>query len=153
MIDSTRLAAIKALRPTPGPWQPCTHLRERDDCACPCGYRGGIWSGDGESIVCEMGGSPEQDGTKIVPERPRVAQFEDADFIVAAADPEYGLQALAAEVERLQERENPVKPVLKKRILKAGYGYCICAAAACSPFIVSSDQNYCPNCGRKLEWS
>ncbi len=69
------------------------------------------------------------------------------DFASAAADPEYGLQALAAEVERLQEREKPVK----MRHTGHGYGYLPCPCG--SGFLVWERTNYCPNCGRKLEWS
>lgn len=69
---------------TPGPWKLCVHLAKHDQIPCSCGYRGGIWSGDGESIICEMGGSPEHEGTKITPESTREQQFMDAHLIAAS---------------------------------------------------------------------
>lgn len=77
---------MKALcdQATDGPWNLCTHLKTRDDCGCSCGYRGGVWSGDGQFCLFEMGSSPEHDGTKMVPEQPRDMQFNDAHFIAAS---------------------------------------------------------------------
>lgn len=41
---------------TPGPWKLCFHLQSKEnDEKCRCGYRGSIWGGDKEAVVCEMG--------------------------------------------------------------------------------------------------
>lgn len=64
-------------------------------------------------------------------------QSSDAEFFIAAADPETGLKALALEVARLQERETPM-PILSYPCTCGGY--------------VNRNSNYCPNCGRRLEW-
>lgn len=87
---------------TPGPWSLCHHLRPGGDDSCPCGYRGGIWSGDGETIVLEMGGSPEVDGTKILPEADRPQQIADAAFIARARTL---LPELLAALRQRPERE------------------------------------------------
>ena len=96
MIDPTRLAAIKALKPTPDP--------------------------HGDNSV----------------------------FYIAAADPEYGLQALAAEVERLQELEKPVK-MDGSRTWPRGTGDGTLRECDCGN--MTGRHPYCPNCGRKMEWS
>lgn len=83
-----RLAEIRArhVTITPGPWKLCHHLRRGGDATCTCGYRGGVWSGDGEAILLEMGGSPERNGDKVLPERSRAEQLADAEFIANAPD-------------------------------------------------------------------
>lgn len=68
----------------PGTWKLCKHLATRDTCGCSCGYRGGVWSGDGEACLFEMGSSPEHDGTRMVPEQSREMQLNDAHFISAS---------------------------------------------------------------------
>jgi hypothetical protein len=73
--DADVLALAEELRAlaegaTPGPWTRCFHLQSAEnDASCPCGYRGGIWSGDGSLIVCEMGG--DSGGEGIGPPAPR----------------------------------------------------------------------------------
>jgi hypothetical protein len=74
---------------TSTPWGLCAHLANHDE--CPCGYRGAIWSADGETIVCEMGSSPDHDGAgKIMghtqPQADRPTQLADAAFIVRAVN-------------------------------------------------------------------
>ena len=71
------------------------------------------------------------------------------DFASAAADPEYGLQALAAEVERLQEREKPVK-MDASRTWPRGTGDGTLRECDCGN--ITGWHPYCPHCGRKLEW-
>ena len=70
---------------TPGPWRLCFHLESpENDASCPCGYRGGIWSGDGESLVCEMGGTPDCYGEQVYPQPDRQTTLVNARLISAA---------------------------------------------------------------------
>jgi len=122
VMDPNRLAAIKALKPTPGPW----HIGQgRSDVLC----EDGILDAEGDAVSVHCGRSSG------------MMSQEDEEFCVSAADPEYGLQALAAEVERLQERERP-NPALSN-----GYGCSVCGDCAVP------GKPYCPNCGRRLEWA
>ena len=73
---------------TPGPWKLCHHLRSPEgDKQCPCGYRGGIWGGDGEHIVCEIGPTivPGQEGLEGG-RYPREVELANARLIAAAPD-------------------------------------------------------------------
>ena len=74
---------------TPAPWQLCAHLAKHDECTC--GYRGSIWGADEETIVCEMGSSPDIDNEGRVaghcqPQADRPTQLADAAFIVRAVN-------------------------------------------------------------------
>jgi len=73
---------------TLGPWKLCHHLESIEkDKSCGCGYRGGIWSGCGEFIVCEIGGSLcPNTGEKYFPEVEREQQISDAHLIAAAPE-------------------------------------------------------------------
>ena len=80
---------------TSGPWRLCAHLRP--GCDCTCGYRGGIWSGDGASIVCEMGNDPDD---KIPPPPLTCEQLvRDAAFIANARSDLPAALARIAELE------------------------------------------------------
>lgn len=85
---------------TPGPWGLCHHLKSPEhDKSCSCGYRGGIWSGDGEYLVCEMGSSPDVDGNGYlqghsVPMADRPTQLADAALIAAAPSLYASLKAI-----------------------------------------------------------
>jgi hypothetical protein len=79
-VHALPLGAVHA----PGPWRLCAHLRNNDE--CKCGYRGGIWDASGEFQICEMGGSPEHDGTKMVAEFDRPTTQANARLIAAAPD-------------------------------------------------------------------
>jgi hypothetical protein len=80
---------MSSLDHTKTPWSPCYHLRSPDhDKSCGCGYRGSIWSG--ETIVLEMGASPDHDpdgkimGQMAQADRP--TQLADAAFILRAVN-------------------------------------------------------------------
>lgn len=92
---------------TPGPWRLCAHLADHDQCSC--GYRGGIWSGDGETIVCEIGGPSGAPGDEMIPRADRQTQFADAHLIAAA--PEM-LEALVAALPYIEtaEEDDAYKP-------------------------------------------
>lgn len=90
-LDAIRARAEAA---SPGPWRPCAHLRP-EPVECTCGYRGGIWRGDGEAV----GSDPAEDPSVGLPSTSKAQQHADAQFIVhARAD----VPALLAEVERLR---------------------------------------------------
>lgn len=129
MIDPTRLAAIKAMRPTPG------------KCEAPLRDLGSNYFDHDYEVYPPLG----EAGPVAVFPRPELAEF-----FVAAADPEYGLQALAAEVERLQEREKPVKMSIKS--LMAANRFIDPPSCKCGQMMMDH-WSYCPNCGRSLEWS
>lgn len=77
---------------TPTPWSPCHHLKSPEhDASCSCGYRGSIWSADGETIVLEMGASPDRDPDgkvmgQMMPQADRPTQLADAAFILNAVN-------------------------------------------------------------------
>ena len=98
-VETDELLAL-AKAATRGPWKLCHHLR--DDATCPCGYRGGVWSGDGERLLFEMGGTPEEDGTMMTPTPSPEQRRADAAFIVACS-PER-ITALCAELTALRAR-------------------------------------------------
>jgi hypothetical protein len=78
---------MRQAKHTPGPWALCIHLRNANhDEICKCGYRGGIWSADGETIVCEMGGTPNADGVRMLPECDRDTAKANARLIAAAPE-------------------------------------------------------------------
>lgn len=67
---------------TKGPWVRCHHLQSVEaDKDCPCGYRGGIWGGDKEHVVCEMGTGPEPDAA---PRYERTQEIANSAFIEEA---------------------------------------------------------------------
>lgn len=174
MIDPTRLAAIKALC---GLMPPLGKLSvHRISCETAIA---------GHYIALAEHGGPAMYGGRT-----------EAEFFIAAADPDYGLQSLAAEVERLQdeiktidrdyqayaatiranipveftkqpqldlcmqrmkeeilrlrEREKPVKLSLTK--LMNSNRFSDPPACKCGKLMMDR-WSYCPNCGRKLEWS
>jgi hypothetical protein len=93
---------------TPVPWQLCAHLAKHDQCSC--GYRGAIWSADGESIVCELGSSPEHDGKiigHIQPQAGRPTQLADAAFIVKAVNNHDALRNALEAMIRLHNGDGP----------------------------------------------
>jgi len=109
-----------------GPWKLCHHLKSKDhDESCHCGYRGGIWSGDGEFVVCEMGSSPDVDGDGFVqghstPQCPRDQQLFDAAFIAhARTDIPALLSALEAEKKRADEAEALVERLKREAVQHA----------------------------------
>lgn len=104
MPDTDRWAALReaAAKATPGPWHLCAHLKSIEhDRACSCGYRGSIWGGDQEHVVCQPGhdGAPAgQEGTE--PQRyEREQEIANAHYI-AAAHPS-AIADLLAERDRL----------------------------------------------------
>jgi len=125
MKDPTRLAAIKALRPTRALWEEsCSDI---------------IVTGRG--VIAQIP-SPRGGGV--------VERADNRKLILFSADPDYGLQALAAEIERLQEREKPVK--VTETLPWVGGMSSI--HEGCHVFSYAGLRpSYCPNCGRKLEWS
>lgn len=81
-MTPTDLAELERLEreATPGPWKPCKHLRSADDDAsCPCGFRGDIWDGDEERVICEM----ETRGELAPPHPVRAETIANAQLIVA----------------------------------------------------------------------
>lgn len=43
------------------PLRLCHHLQSKeDDKSCPCGYRGSVWSADGEHVIFEVGESKSE---------------------------------------------------------------------------------------------
>jgi len=96
---------------TPGIWGACHHLKSPEhDASCPCGYRGGIWSGDGEYLVVEMGSSPDVDETgqvqgHITPQADRATQLADAAHIIRCSPDR--IRAIAAYVEQLEKALEP----------------------------------------------
>lgn len=125
-LTEEQIAEIRARAEaaTPGPWKLCHHLKSKDhDESCHCGYRGGIWSGDGEFVVCEMGSSPDVDGDGFVqghstPQCPRDQQLFDAAFIFRArTDIPALLSALEAANKRAAEAEGG-RTVRQERIEK-----------------------------------
>lgn len=99
---------MRATKHTATPWGLCHHLQSPEhDASCQCGYRGSIWSADGEHIVLEMGSSPDHDGDgklmgHTMPQADRATQLADAAFIVTAVN---AYDDHVSRVEAL-EREN-----------------------------------------------
>ena len=84
MKDPTRLAAIKALRPTRALWEEsCSDI---------------IVTGRG--VIAQIP-SPRGGGV--------VERADNRKLILFSADPDYGLQALAAEVERLAKESEKLR--------------------------------------------
>lgn len=72
---------------TSTPWQLCHHLQSAEkDASCKCGYRGGIWGGEGEVLVCEMGNCNRHEGHDMVDTGDRPTQLANAAFIVKAVN-------------------------------------------------------------------
>ena len=73
------------IKHTAGPWQLCSHLKNLDK--CPCGYRGGIYGGDGKGMICEMGSTSivGEEGLEM-PRYGRYQEFANANLIAAAPD-------------------------------------------------------------------
>jgi len=103
--ETAKLIAELDAKRTPGGWKLCAHLREHD-ANCPCDYRGGIWSGDGGKIVCEMGGTPLVDGVRFLPEADRATMLADAEFIGASS---FAARALAEAMRRLKLAEQALQ--------------------------------------------
>lgn len=84
-MTAEQIAEIRARaeKATPGPWKLCLHLEQAEKCECTCGYRGGIWGGDEETRICEMGGT-RIDGIEVEREAPRAVQFADARLIATS---------------------------------------------------------------------
>jgi hypothetical protein len=101
---------------TPGPWKRCAHLRDpRIDTTCGCGYRGGIWGNDGETLVLEMGTDPYREGWEMIPVATRDAQLRDAAHI-ARLDPATARELVAGYRRGLagEEREREARAALAK---------------------------------------
>lgn len=72
---------------TPTPWDLCHHLQSAEkDASCKCGYRGGIWGGDGEVLVLEMGNCNRHEGHDMVDTGDRPTQLANAAFVVKAVN-------------------------------------------------------------------
>jgi hypothetical protein len=72
---------------TPTPWVLCHHLQSPEkDASCKCGYRGGIWGGSGEVLVCEMGTCNCYEGHDMIDVGNRSTQLANAAFIVKAVN-------------------------------------------------------------------
>lgn len=98
---------MRRLGHTPTPWVLCHHLKSHEhDASCGCGYRGSVWSADGQYIVVEMGSSPDSDGEgkiqgHMMPQADRSTQLADAAFIVTAVN---AYDTLKAQNEWLKDR-------------------------------------------------
>lgn len=69
------------------PWSVCYHLSPITADKCKCGYRGRVWSADGETMVCELG--PPRAGEGICCEHkpmPQDMRLATAALIAAAPD-------------------------------------------------------------------
>lgn len=90
-IDLERFAGI-----TPGPWEPCAHWRQEED--CQCGTRGYIWDVTGELVIAQMG--CEEDGAGQVYPYPGEKEAKaNAEAIAAVPD-------LIAEIVQLRAKED-----------------------------------------------
>jgi hypothetical protein len=108
--DTDKLERLLA-EATPGPWEPCQHLKSvADDLACSCGYRGVIFGPDHDVAyaICQPGHQPApkgQEGTE--PARyPREVEIANSQLIALAPD-------LAAEVVRLRKVEAAARRLLE----------------------------------------
>ncbi len=109
-ISDQKLAEIEAGLEgvTPGPYHPCVHLRSKEgDENCSCGYRGGVWSTTTDEILFEMGGTAEQDGTKMVPEPDRDTRRLNAQHL-ARFDPAT-IRSLIARVRAAEDARDAWK--------------------------------------------
>ena len=109
------------------PWALCHHLESVEhDNSCPCGYRGGIWGGDGEHVVCEMGATeiPEEGS---LPRYDRVTEIANAHRIVSCVNACKGLPqdaldggwtaaGMSAYVKRLEEERAVLLDACRKAI-------------------------------------
>ena len=94
---------------TQGEWHRCTHLQSAEkDTACPCGYRGGIWSVDLDVILLEMGGptTPGEEGLDA-PRAPRSVELANAAFIEAVRPD--AVLSLLSDLEAMQEENAALK--------------------------------------------
>ncbi len=96
------------------PWSLCHHLQSPEkDASCGCGYRGGIWGGEGSSeiLVCEMRNCDLHEGHDMVPVGDRATQLANAALIVTAVNDRPALLARIASLEadnaRLREALGP----------------------------------------------
>lgn len=66
-----------------GPWNRCYHLQSEDhDRLCGCNYRGSIWGGDKNHVVCEMGSTITKGEEGLEPARyNRRQELINAKFI------------------------------------------------------------------------
>lgn len=93
---------------TTTPWQLCHHLQsDEKDASCKCGYRGGIWGGDGEVLVCEMGNCNRHEGHDMVDTGDRPTQLANAAFIVKAVNNHEALVAALTELHAVVKGESP----------------------------------------------
>lgn len=88
----------ETVKPTPGPWLLCAHLKDGDQCSC--GYRGVIWGPDSKAI-CQPGHEPAPEGQEgTEPERyPREVELANARLIAAAPDLLNAAKAVIAQWE------------------------------------------------------
>ena len=99
MPNNTLLTRLEELlkKATSGDWTLCHHLKSAEnDTDCPCGARGTIWGGDGESVICEMGVgiTPGEEG--LSPTRyPRSQELANATLFVALHNAAPALIAIA----------------------------------------------------------
>lgn len=91
---------------TRGPWKLCYHLESHEhDSSCRCGYRGGIWGGDGDHMVCEMGSTIIKGEEGLEPPRyDRATELKNAEFIAASRELMPKLLAVAKEAKDLVDR-------------------------------------------------
>ena len=86
---------------TPGPYLLCAHLRSPEgDKKCSCGYRGGIWGGDCESIMLEMGAYANPGEECLHPRYDRPTELTNAAHF-ARCYPE-AIRSIAAYVAKLE---------------------------------------------------
>jgi len=82
---------------TDGHWNPCYHLRSKEnDESCSCGARGHIWGGDKEFVICEMGSTVIAGQEGLEPPRySREQELKNAKFIAMARNKMDKLLAVA----------------------------------------------------------
>jgi len=98
------------------PWKMCHHLQSPEkDASCPCGYRGGIWGVEGETMVLEMGSTVTEGHESLtIPRYKREIEIQNAHFIIEASEvlSECGLtprELLEQNRELLEALKNAVK--------------------------------------------
>lgn len=77
----------------------------------------------------------------------RKADFVDKMISPNANEIYKELNELKAKVDKLDEKETPYKPKGIEPIGMSKIGFCKCSGE------VLLDENYCSNCGQKLDWS